>query len=87
MARTQAIKHARENVSISAFGNQYKVSVYDPSVRAWREGYPKDYWQARQDAGCAKIRLAALALGKDEQEANGLEFDYRDNGGSWTNYV
>jgi hypothetical protein len=87
MSRIEAIKNARNNVSLYAFGGQYKVAVYDPSVRAWREGYPKDYWQARQNAGAAKIRLAAIAMGRTEQEASDLEFDFRDNGGSWTSYV
>ena len=87
MTKTQAIKHARDNVSMFAFGSEYKVSVYDPISRAWREGNPKEYWQARQGAGAAKIRLAAIAMGCTEQEANDLEFDFRDNGGSWTSYV
>lgn len=87
MTIKDAIKTARDNVSMFAFGPQYKVSVYDPSVRAWREGCPKGYWQARQDAGCAKIRLATLALGKDDREAYAQEYEYRDNGGRWTDYV
>jgi hypothetical protein len=74
MTKNQAIRDARDAVSISQQGRQYIVGVYDADARAIRQSSPRDYWQAMHNASQARIDHARTALGLDLIQYNGGEW-------------
>ena len=74
MTKNQAIRDARDAVSISQQGRQYIVGVYDADARAIRQGSSSDYWQTMHNASQARIDHARTALGLDLIQYNGGEW-------------
>lgn len=75
MKRTkkQAIAHARATISdLTPFGGQWRFSRYDPTVKAWRESIPTNFWHA---AAQRRIALAYCAIE--------YYFDDPDRGEPW----
>ena len=78
MTKNQAIRDARDAVSIHPIGNQYYVRSYDPGVRAYREGPSAPYWQALHNASQTRVNHARRALDLDPTQYHG---------GPWTDYL
>ena len=76
--KTAAIKHARANVTLSNMGKNWRVDSYSPKHRAWWQGTPQGYWEARQTYSQKLVDYA--------REFMGAEYAQYD-GGSWIDYV
>lgn len=76
--KSAAIKHARANVNLSNMGKQWRVDSYSPQHKAWWQGHPTDYWQARANYAQALIDSARAFL-------NHPPVQYE--GGPWTSYL
>ena len=76
--KTAAIHHARENVSLVNMGKQWRVNTYSEQHRAWWQGTPSDYWQAR-----ANYSQACLDSAREFLELDARQYD----GGKWTDSV
>ena len=76
--KTAAILHARANVVLSNMGRQWRVDTYSPAHRAWRQGTPGDYWQAR-----ANYAQALIDRARAFQDRPLLQYE----GGPWTGYL
>lgn len=86
MTKTQAIRHARANVSeLFRFGDGWKFSVYDPGVAAWRESGAYPYHDALVHRARSLIECAARAMGLDDMNTCAASYAYE--GGRWTDYV
>ena len=77
-SKSTAITNARQNVSLSPMGRQWRVDTYDSQARAWSQGVPCDYWQARASYAQALIDKARAFQGRDFTQYEG---------GSWVNYI
>jgi hypothetical protein len=67
---TAAIREARENVKLIPFGKQWQVNTYFESHRAWWQGQPTDYFQARSTATDTIVAYALVSLGADHFDAS-----------------
>lgn len=70
MTKKLAIKHARAIAHVSFHSrqgcyNHYVVRVFDCSVNAWREGYPRQYSLAVQLCCETKMNYARKLLNKE----------------------
>ena len=74
MTKNQAIRDARDAVSITQQGNQYIVGVYNVASKAFHQSSPRDYWQTMHNASQARIDHARTALGLDLIQYNGGEW-------------
>ena len=74
MTKNQAIRDARDAVSITQQGNQYIVGVYNVASKAFYQSSPRNYWQAMHNASQARIDHARTALGLDLIQYNGGEW-------------
>ena len=72
MSIAKAIKKARQNVSLVSFGNQWQVNTYSESHRAWWQGNPTTYAQARRWASEAIVQFALEKLGYLGEDAYDL---------------
>jgi hypothetical protein len=85
MTKTQAIKETLdETTKLYRFSNQWRFNYYDCRMKAWRESYPKDYWNSRSSR---KIHMIETCRKKLNVDGN----DYIDPsdcvGGSWKSYI
>jgi len=76
--KTAAIRHARANVTLSNMGKQWRVDVYLPAHRAWLQGRPTDYGQAR-----ANYAQACIDSARALQDRPAVQYE----GGTWTSYL
>ena len=76
--KTAAIQHARANVTLANQGPQWRVDTYSPAHRAWQQGTPGDYWQAR-----ANYAQALIDKARAFQERPLVQYE----GGLWTSYL
>lgn len=82
--KSAAIRHARETIGqLSPFGGSYIFRWHDPSVNAWRESVPRDYWSALASRREALIETAREFLGQDRYQQEPGDYV----GGPWTDYV
>lgn len=89
MNKTQAIKHAKANVSgLYAFGDGWRFSVFSPGYNAWRETAPCEYWSAVAQRRTALINSAIEAMHPIDDDDCGQPMHGSDYfGGPWTSYV
>jgi hypothetical protein len=90
MNKTQAIKHARSQVSdLYPFGGGWKYSVFSPAMNAWMESHPMSYWAALASRRAALIHAAMDALHPlEDPDDYGQPWHRSDYvGGTWQSYV
>ena len=68
---TAAIKAGRSNVNMQPFGNQYTVSTYSQTARAWLQTGSMQFHIARAHAARNVVAQSLVALGAEEMDADG----------------
>ena len=82
--KSAAIRHARETIGqLYPFGGSYCYNSFDPSVSAWRESVPRDYWSALASRREALIEAANEFMGHDPRWSAPVDYI----SGPWTDYV